>query len=169
MLTKLATFNGANQLQYYLTYEKTSYGQLVHINVPAGGIFVEQGQMEYHMSGSHITKVVTKGASGGSFVPVMQTDYTFTGNNVTKMVSQNLQNQSTTTTTYTYDAKKSPYNAGDFGPDAQQQSVNNIASITQDGTTTAYTITYNNTGYAATRSIVGQGKSTTTYEYTGCN
>jgi hypothetical protein len=168
-VSKIASFNGANQLLYYLTFEKTSYGELVHVNIPAGGIFVEQAQLEYHMSGNHITKVVSKGQSGSSFSPVRQDDYTFSGDNVTKVVTQDLQNQSTTTTTYTYDAKKSPYRNGDFGPDPEQQSVNNITSKTENAATESYTYTYNNTGFAATRSIVGNGKSTTTYTYTGCN
>jgi hypothetical protein len=169
MVSKIAYFNGANQLQYYLTFEKTSYGELVHVQVPAGGIFVEQGQLEYHMSGSLITQVIIKSNSQGSFVPTTQEDYTFANGNVTKVVSQNLQNQSTTTTTYTYDSKKNPYHVGDFGPSPSIQSTNNIMSMTQDGTTESYTYTYNSTGFAETRNTVGVGKSTVTYAYTGCN
>jgi hypothetical protein len=169
MVSKIAAFNGSNQLQYYMTFEKASYGILAHYFIPAGGIFVEQGQFEYHMSGSRITQVVTKADNGGSFVPVMQSDYTFNGSgDVTQEVDHDLQNQSTTTTTYTYDAKKSPY-AGDFNPDPAYQSANNILSMTSDGSTETYTYTYTDKDYAATRSTVGNGKSTITFAYTGCN
>lgn len=168
-VSKIAYFNGANQLQYYLTFEKTSYGRLVHLQVPAGGIFVEQGQVEYHMNGNLITQVIAKSNSGGSFVPVTQEDYTFSNGNVTKVVSTNLQDQTTTTTTYTYDTKKNPYKEGDFNPDPRVQSTNNIASMTQGGTKEEYTYTYNNTGFPVTRDTKGVGKSTVTYTYTGCN
>jgi hypothetical protein len=170
MLTKMAVFNGANQLQYYLTYEKTSYGQLVHYMIPSGGIFIEQGQFEYHMNGARITQVITKAPAGSSFTPIKEDSYTFNGSgNVTQLVSNDLQQSKTITYTYTYDSKKKPYN-GDFGPDPALQSTNNIQGYSAtNGASETYAYTYNSNNYALTKSTVGNGKSTYTFQYTGCN
>jgi hypothetical protein len=169
MLAKLTYYKGSSEVLQYNTYEKTSYGQLVHQWVPAGGLFQEQGQMEYHMSGTRITKVVSKANSQGSFVAVKQDDYTFDASgNVTKIVSNDMQQGTTTTSNITYDAKPSPY-AGDFNPGAATQSRNNITKIETSGVTSEYTYTYNTTGYPITRNTKGNGMSTYKFEYTGCN
>lgn len=169
-VSKIAYFQGANDLLGYNTYEKTGYGELVHQWVPAGGLFVENGQWEYHMSNSRINKVITKGKSGSTWVATREDVYTFDGNgNVTSVISTDLQSSATSTTTYTYDNKKSPY-SGDFNPDPAIQSPNNITKKTlSSGSSESYTFTYNNSGYAATRSTVGNTMSTYTFEYTGCN